>query len=814
VLRTLLIATMFCALANAQQPGPLNFTARTFTVSANPSMFDATDHGSTRPDFTAHISDFVNDQKEIWTSPSRVRAADATWLVPLAGVAAGLFVTDRQYSASLPKDALTLRHYKTVSHLGMAGLAGASAGLFVLSFPKHNPHWRETGILAGEAALNSWAIAEAMKYSFRRERPYQGDGSGSFLAGGNSFPSEQSAAAWSIAGVIAHEHPGTLPNLLAYGMASAVSFSRVHARQHFPSDVLVGSALGYLIARSVYTRHHDPELGGGSWESPREIVENQGDRSPANMGSPYVPLDSWIYPAIERLAALGYVDTATLRMRPWTRLECARLLAEAGEHAAYDGAPEAGELYTSLTREFQSEAEPSEMDYVHAQLESVYARTMTVSGPPLTDNLHFGQTVLNDFGRPVEQGFSSVVGTSVWTTAGPFVVYVRGEYQSSPSAPSLPLNALDFISATDGLPPNPPAAPIGAISRFQLLDAYVGMNLHNWQWSFGRQSLWWGPSAGGTMLMSDNIQPLDRMFRINRVSPFRLSGVLGYLGDMRTEFFIGQLAGQQFLNESGVFITGTQGSYGQNLHPQPFLSGGKITFKFTPNFEFSMSKTTIYGGPGNPLTPRSLLKSSFGVHVDGEAAGDGRSAIDFSYRLPKLRWVSLYGEGFAEDEISPINEAQKSVWQGGLYFARVPRVPKLDFRVEGGFTDPVNFDQCSACFYHNFQYVSGYTNNGQLIGTWIGRAAQGERVSSTYWFGPQKKISVEARHRTIDRQYLPNGGSQNDIAVSADFFTKASLRFTGLVQYERWQIPLVAAGPQLNVVASFQIGYWPKVHAK
>lgn len=812
------MCTAFCMLAKAQD-GDAEHPARGPKTASDAWMFETNrvdTSSNSRRDFTAHIADFVEDQKQIWTSPAGLRPDDSVWLAPLAGVAAGLFVTDRQYSASLSQNPNTIRHYKTVSELGVASLVGASAGLYLFSFPAHNSHWRETGFLAGEAALNSWMTTEVLKYSLRRERPYQGAGGGAFFSGGTSFPSEQSAAAWSIAGVIAHEYPGKLPSLFAYSMASAVSFSRIRGRQHFPSDVLVGSALGYLIARSVYNRHHDPEIGGGSWESPQEFVEGEKNHSPAYMGSPYVPLDSWTYPALERLAALGYVNTAILGMRPWTRLECARLLGEVAEQQAYADAPvEVQELYSSLAREFQPEMDPSEMANVHAQIESVYARTMGVSGTPLTDSLHFGQTVMNDFGRPVQEGFNSVVGTSAWTTAGPFVVYVRGEYQSAPSAQSLPASALDFISGTDGLPPNPPAIPFAAVSRFRLLDAYVGMNLGNWQFSFGRQSLWWGPSASGTMLMSDNAQPLDRMFRINRVRPFQLPGAFSYLGDMRLEFFIGQLSGQQFINNSGVFITGTQGQYGQNLNPQPYLSGAKVSFKFTPNFEFSLSKTTVYGGPGNPLTPTTFLKSTVGAHVNGEAAGDGRSALDFSYRVPKLRdWLSVYGEGFTEDEISPISKPQKSAWQGGLYFARIPKVSKLDLRIEGGFTDPVNFSQCDACFYHNFQYVSGYTNHGELIGTWIGRAAQGEAVTSTYWFSPQRKISFEARHRKIDQQYLPQGGTQNDVAVNADFMTRAGFRFSGSVQYERWQIPLLAASRQSNVTASFQIGYWPKVRTK
>ena len=764
-----------------------------------------------------HIADFAEDQKQIWTSPAHIRLSDATWLVPFGGVTAGLFATDRQFSASLSQNPTTIRHYKTVSNFGVASLVGAGAGLYLFSFPAHNEHWRETGFLAGEAALNSLVTVEAFKYSFRRERPYQGDGSGQFFHGGTSFPSEHAAAAWSVAGVIAHEYPGTLPKLLAYGMASVVSFSRVRAGQHFPSDVLVSSALGYLIAQSVYRRHHDPETGGGAWESPREFVEDEQNHSTAYMGSPYVPLDSWIYPALERLAALGYIQTATLGMRPWTRLECTRLVGEASEHQPdLDGPPEVQELYGSLSGEFQGEVEGVEGgENVHAQIESVYARSLGISGKPLTDNMHFGQTVLNEYGRPYQEGFNSVVGTSGWTSAGPFVIYARGEYQSAPSAPALSVAATQFISSADGLPPNPPQIPVSSVSRFRLLDAYVAMNLANWQISFGKQSLWWGPGDSGAMLFTDDAEPL-RMFRINRVSPFQLPGVLSHLGNMRMEFFVAQVAGQQFINSKGDRLNSdTIGEYGRSLSPQPFLTGGKISFKFTPNFEMNVSKTTLYGGPGNPFTPRTFLQSTFGVHVNGEALGDGRSAMDFTYRVPKLRnWLTFYGDTFQEDEISPLNRPYKAAFQTGLYLTRLPRISKLDLRIEGGTTSPINFPTCGGCYYSNPQYLNGYTNNGVLMGTWIGRAAQGESVRSTYWFSPQKKIGLEVRHRKIDQQYLAGGGTQNDVALNAGFGLKSGFQFSGMLQYEAWQIPLLATNRQSSVTASFQLGYWPRARRK
>ena len=815
--KKILAAVLASAMAALRLPGWAQESAdQTPKRTEFSSAHDVASNDSPGIGFEGHIADFLDDQKQIWTSPARARWSDATWLVPLAGLTAGLLVTDRQYSASLPQNPARISHYKSVSEFGVASLAGAGAGMYLFSFPTHNEHWRETGFLAGEAALNTLVTTEALKYSFQRERPFQDNGSGSFFHGGTSFPSEDSALAWSIAGVFAHEYQGTLPQLFAYGMASTVSLSRVRAREHFPSDVLVGSVLGYLISQSVYSRRHDAQIGGGAWDSPHQFVSEPTTHAPSSMGSPYVPLDSWIYPAFERLAALGYVKTASLGIRPWTRLECARLLNEASDLTSEDDPAEVQELFQSLSEEFGNEStlEGGQRN-VHAQIESVYQRSLGISGSPLTDGYHFGQTVLNDYGRPFQRGFNTVDGTSSWAVAGPFVIYARGEYQYAPSGPTPSPAVLNFISDVDYLPANAPSLPIAATSRFQLLDTYVGMNVANWQMSFGKQSLWWGPSEGGTMAFTNNAEPLNKMFRLNRVSPFRLPWIFSLLGDLRLDFFIGQVSGQDFINNTNSCCKGilATGQYGQSLNPQPYLSGGRISFKFTENLELDLAKTTLYGGPEHPLTPKTFLQSSLGLHVNGSILGDGGSFADFSYRIPKLRdWLSLYGEGYSKDEITPITYFYKSVWQGGLYLAKIPQLNKLDFRLEGGFTSPVDFSTCNGCFYHDLKYLNGLTNDGQLMGTWIGRAAQGEAIRSSYWLSATRRIGIELRHRKIDSEFLPQGGTQNDVAVNSDFLLKSGFRLSGMLQYEQWQIPLLAAGAQSNLTASFQLAYWPHSH--
>jgi membrane-associated phospholipid phosphatase len=764
--------------------------------------------------FSGLAKDFLGDQERIWTSPARLRFSDTEWLVPLSGITAGLFVTDRDFSKHLSQSPATISHYKTLSNAGVGALVGGAGAMWLLGHASHNSHWSETGFLAGEAALNSLVAVETLKYSLGRQRPFQGDGSGSFFQGGTSFPSEHSAAAWSVAGVIAHEYPGPLMKIMAYGLASLVDYSRIRSRQHFPSDVFVGSIMGNLIAQNIYTRHHDPELGGAHWRSISELFRGDGTYSPANQGSPYVPLDSWIYPAFDRLAALGYVNSGIFGMRPWTRLECARLLGEAQDRAAGNSASSgAQQLLDTLDQEFSIESESrGGGNNRHLQAESVYTRFTGISGQPLTDGYHFGQTILNDYGRPFAEGVNNVTGFSGWASEGRLVAYVRGEYQHAPSSPALSQQARQFISGADGAQlPVAPNTPIPAVDHFQLLDAYLAMNVENWQLSFGKQSLWWGPSEGGPILFSDNAVPIT-MFRINRVSPFKLPSVLGWMGPTRLEIFVGQLGGHEFM-----FVNDTNlvGQFGHSLGRQPFLHGEKLSFKPTPNFEFSVSETIVFAGGPFPLNWHNFLKSYTGFIVPASSTAtditDARSEIDFTYRVPWLRkWLTFYGDAFTEDEYSPLAYPRKSAFQGGIYMPRIPGISKLDLRVEGGSTSPVDFPECNGCFYDNGLFLNSYTNRGILMGTWVGRASQGEQAWSTYWVNSRNTIQFNFRHRKIDGQFSPGGGTVNDAGVRAAIQLNTRTELSGSLQYEKWHIPLLANGPQSNLTTSVQFTFWPR----
>jgi hypothetical protein len=111
----------------------------------------------------------------------------------------------------------------------------------------------------------------------------------------------------------------------------------------------------------------------------------------------------------------------------------------------------------------------------------------------------------------------------------------------------------------------------------------------------------------------------------------------------------------------------------------------------------------------------------------------------------------------------------------------------------------------------NAEYPDGsYTNLGNLVGSWLGRAGQGEQASSTYWLTSRNKIQFNYRHQKISTLYLRQGGTLNDGGVRADFSLGAAVMLSGSLQYEKWNYPVLDPLPRSNVTTSIQFTFWPR----
>lgn len=207
----------------------------------------------------------LNDQKAIWTSPAHLKVKDLEWLVPLAAVTGVAIATDTSAMRHVvPLKADLNKKSTDASNVLMGGFIAAPVALYGLGHFAKSPHAREAGLLTGEAMIDGVVVEQGMKLVFWRERPSLNNASGRFFksdAGiSSSFPSSHSVEAWSAAAVLAGEYPSFWSQVLIYGAATGVSAARVVGQQHFPSDVIVGSAAGWLVGHYVFRKHHNKKL--------------------------------------------------------------------------------------------------------------------------------------------------------------------------------------------------------------------------------------------------------------------------------------------------------------------------------------------------------------------------------------------------------------------------------------------------------------------------------------------------------------------------------------------------------------------------
>ncbi len=526
-------------------------------------------------------------------------------------------------------------------------------------------------------------------------------------------------------------------------------------------------------------------------------------------GSPYVPVDRWIYQAMDRLYALGYVDTAYLGLRPWTRMSIAHILERSApriEAATNDD--EAREIYLALMREFESDAERAlGKPRPHIETESVYTLLRGISGTPLRDSYHLGQSIVDDYGRPYEAGFNNSTGFSAFAQAGRFSLFWRGEYQHAPSAAGYSPALAAFLSNNiDQIPftrdPHQDTIPEGPIARaddMRVLEADLSFLLLGHEISFGKDDHWLGPDRGASMLWGDNAENIYD-FEINRIEPLRIPGLSRLFGPFRYDFFVGSLKGHTYYND-------------------PWVHMEKISFKPTRNLEFGFDRMVIWGGKGHePITLHTFLHSFFSfsnvtgaVKYSPNDPGYRLGTFDFSYRLPYLRkWVMLYTDSLVHDDVSPVSAPRRSAVHPGLYLARFPRFENLSLRVEGASTDtPSASLQNGQFIYWEQVQRQGPTNKGFLVGDWVGRQGKGGQAWLTYYLSPEEDIELEYRRAKAASAFIPGGTTQNDFAVQLRKRVLKDFEIFARLQYESWKAPIYLPGAQSDTAAAVSITWFP-----
>ncbi len=532
---------------------------------------------------------------------------------------------------------------------------------------------------------------------------------------------------------------------------------------------------------------------------------------PNHYGSAYIPLDSWIYPAMTRLYSLGYLDTMFLGMRPWTRQSAVQMLHQSQEAIVNSNDEEAQEILSKLLAEFSTEI-PSGGALRGAVygLESVYTRVTGIGGSTLRDSFHLGQTLVNDYGRPYQPGFNNITGFSTTNEWGRFSLYVRGEYQHAPAAAGYSQALASQLSLNDSIlyvPPNVPqatipAGPIAAQNPFRLVEGSLSFHLLGHEISGGKTDAWLGPAQGGAMAWSNNAENIYS-FRINRVEPLNIFLLSKVLGPMRYDFFYGSLKGHTAPNH-------------------PYVHSEMFSFRPTNNFEFGFERTIIFGGAGHsPVTLHAFIKGFFDLSDTGPVLKNSRddpgarfSIFNASYRLPFVRkYATFYVDSMAHDDVTPISAPRRASYRTGLYISQFPKLNKLSLRVEAVTTDPGVRRSMGGTFnYFEAIQLQGYTNKGLITGDWIGREAKGGQAWLTYHLSGNEWVELEYLNKKTPKDFIPGGTTQNQLKISIVKRLGRNLEMNSWFQYEGWKAPIYKPGLQKNATVAVQFTWFPKLH--
>lgn len=405
----------------------------------------------------------------------------------------------------------------------------------------------------------------------------------------------------------------------------------------------------------------------------------------ANPVSAPLSLDSWIYPAIDKLSGLGVIDSALQGSRPYSRLEAARLTVEARQKTTLGSHPPVvEELLRRLEFELHEQlvelgvAQGSASSGYFKPLRHVSARYIYQEGTPsAVPGINSRQFSLNtnNFGIDYDEHHKGeFVFDGDARVGGIFLLHWR------------PL----YLAGDEG-------------DSFRLLEGKAAVSLGPLELSAGRQSLWWGQGHHGSLILTNNAKPLD-MVRLTNPAPVLLPWFLHRLGPFRFDLFVSRLEDERIV-------------------PEPWFGGLRLNFKPFPWLELGAARTVMFGGEGRPdVGLDDFLTIIGGENLTGEEdTSNSVAALDLRIRLSALGGAELYGEMGGEDEYELfgfIPFISNKAWLAGIHLPVVEPTRRLSLRLEYAALDHV--DRNSPIWYRHGIYQSGYTYEEKILGHHVG----------------------------------------------------------------------------------------------
>lgn len=153
-------------------------------------------------------------------------------------------------------------YLKVVNEIGNPFILAAPVGLFGIGVGTGDTRLQDAAFTSFQSVIYAGGITRILKEFVGRSRPEAGQGPKEFdmFSGNTSMPSGHATIAFAVLTpwVYYYPHPATY-GLLVLGAGTAVS--RIALDRHWPTDVLAGGAIGFLMGRYLAKRHLSDTAG-------------------------------------------------------------------------------------------------------------------------------------------------------------------------------------------------------------------------------------------------------------------------------------------------------------------------------------------------------------------------------------------------------------------------------------------------------------------------------------------------------------------------------------------------------------------------
>lgn len=449
-----------------------------------------------------------------------------------------------------------------------------------------------------------------------------------------------------------------------------------------------------------------------------------------------VPLDSPYYEYIDKLEAMGYLESIPAGAKPYSRAKMAQMTVEVRDKAQKQPLP----LYLQA---YLSELEQGLAKEIVAVTGGEYQTAFNLR------ELHLQTVFSSQAQRSYE--YKSIFGLKgSWQ---PFSSNNNG-YRYGSGANLIADLQMDFNAGAD--------LALSITPRFHydkdqegkasLVDAYAKTRVGNLGIQLGKTPLKWGQGASGTLNINNNAIPMT-MIKLNMVEP------IGLFGGTNLNLFYARLEGNRMEIGNGLDFNNAG------------LLGIRVDITPARNFTMGLTRVSMLGGDGNGLSRTDWNNWITGKNATSNDKWNDRAGVDFRWRL---LGVQFYGEATGEDQAGHVPSHLD--YRAGIYLPQLSKDGSWDLLAE--------YAKTSTDGYRHAYFRLGWTYNGNIIGDAMGVDARKLYLRVQKHFGKLEKIALHSTFTEYSRN-MANSPQAWEISLDYDRKLASNLYMNAMVGYSR-----------------------------